>query len=239
MDPSILKTTSESEEDQTVDRKVSAPLDPSTLHISERRRGDTRNSCFDLSMATIQALQAKADKVMGKDLSQREENEHETERDSEDEYHNEYSDRDNCTDNANENDISTSECNSTKQVFSNNQRPRANTVCGASPPSESSSQRPVRKTSQILINVGNTSTNDFKPVSFTFNTEELQRNMRQSRQTTPARSENQLNSNNNHQFSSEFLLKQEHNHNTEKQRLPLQMDEPILENGHPRGKQAS
>ena len=42
MDPSILKTTSESEDDQTVDRKVSAPLDPSTLHILERF-GDTRN----------------------------------------------------------------------------------------------------------------------------------------------------------------------------------------------------
>ena len=183
MDPSILKTTSESEEDQTVDRKVSAPLDPSTLHISERRRGDTRNSCFDLNMATIQALQAKADKAMGKDLSQKEENEHENESDSEDEYHNEYSDRDdNCTDNANENDISTSECNSTKQVFSNNQRPRANTVCGVF------FTACGEKTSQILINVGNTSTNDFKPVSFTFNTEELQRNMRQSRQTAPARS---------------------------------------------------
>ena len=51
MDPSILKTTSESEEDQTVDRKVSAPLDPWTLHITERRREDTRNSCFDLNMA--------------------------------------------------------------------------------------------------------------------------------------------------------------------------------------------
>ena len=234
MDPSILKTTSESEEDQTVDRKVSAPLDPSTLHISERRRGDTHNSCFDLNMATIQALQAKADKAMGKDLSQKEENKYENESDSEDEYHNEYSDKDdNCTDNANENDISTSECNSTKQMFSNNQRPRANTVCGASPSSESSSQRAVRKTSQILINVGNTSTNDFKPVSFTFNTEEMQRNMRQSRQTTPARSENQLNSNNNHEFSSEFSLKQEHNHITEQQRLTSQMDESILENGHP------
>ena len=91
----------------------------------------------------------------------------------------------------------------------------------------------MRKTSQILINVGNTSTNDFKPVSFTFNTEELQRNMRQSRQTTPARSENQLNSNNNHEFSSEFSLKQEHNHITEQQRLTSQMDESILENGHP------
>ena len=80
MDPSILKTTSESEEDQTVDRKVSAPLDPWTLHITERRREDTRNSCFDLNMATIQTIQAKADKAMGKDWSQKEENNHENER---------------------------------------------------------------------------------------------------------------------------------------------------------------
>ena len=80
MDPSILKTTSESEEDQTVDRKVSAPLDPWTLHITEPRREDTRNSCFDLNMATIQAIQAKADKAMGKDWSQKEESKHENER---------------------------------------------------------------------------------------------------------------------------------------------------------------
>ena len=58
---------SESEKDQTVDRKVSAVLDTSTFHISERRRRDTRNSCFDLNMAIIQALQAKADKAMGKE----------------------------------------------------------------------------------------------------------------------------------------------------------------------------
>ena len=45
-------------------------------------------------MAIIQALQAKADKAMGKDLSQREENEHKNESDSEDEYNNEYSDID-------------------------------------------------------------------------------------------------------------------------------------------------
>ena len=89
-------------------------------------------------------------------------------------------------------------------MFSNNQRPRANTVCGASPSSDSSSQRAVRKASQILINVGNTSTN-----------------------------ENQLNSNNNHEFSSTFSLKQEHNHITEKQRLTSEMDESILESGHP------
>ena len=233
MDPSILKTTSESEEDQNVDRKVSAPLDPSTLHISERRRGDTRNSCFDLNMVTIQALQAKADKAMGKDLSQKEENKHENESDSEDEYSNESSDRDdNCTENAVERDISTSECNSTKQVFLNNQRPRANTVCGASPSSESSSQRSVRKTSQMLINVGNTSTNDFKPVSFTFNTEELQQNLRQRRQTSPATNEAQVNSNSNREFSSEMSLVQEHNHITEQHRSTPQMDNSIMENGH-------
>ena len=111
---------------------MSAPPDTSTFHISERRRRDTRNSCFDLNMAIIQALQAKADKAMGKDLSQREENEHKNESDSEDECNNEYSDiDDNCTDNVDENDIPTSECNSTKQVFSNNQRPRANPVCGS------------------------------------------------------------------------------------------------------------
>ena len=167
---------------------------------------------------------------MGKDLFQRKENEHKNESDSEVEHSNESSDRDdNCADNADENDSSTSESISTKHVFSNNQRPRANTVCGASPSFESSSQRAVRKTSQILINVGNTSTNDFKPVSFTFNTEELQRNMRQ---TTPARSENQLNLNNNHEFSSEFSLKQEHNHITEQQRLTPRMAKSILENGH-------
>ena len=233
MDPSILKTTSESEEDQTVDRKVSAPLDPSTLHITERRRGDTRNSCFDLSIATIQALQAKADKAMGKDLSQRKENEYENESDSEGEHSNESSDRDeNCADNADERDISTSECNSTKQVFSNNQRPRANTVCGASPSSDPSSQRAVRKTSQILINAGNTSKNDFKPVSFTLNTDKLQHNIGKSRQTTPARNEAKLNSNYNDEFSGKMPLKQGNNHITEQQRFSPQMDKSIFENGH-------
>ena len=154
-----------------------------------------------------------------------------------DEYSNESSHRDdNCAENADENDISTSKCNSTKQVFSNNQRPRANTVCGASPYAESSSQRAVRKTSQILIiNVGNTSTNDFKPVSFPFNTEEPQQNMRQSRQTSPARNEVQLDSNSNREFPSEMSLAQEHNHITEQQvqqRSTPQMDNSIMETGH-------
>ena len=120
-------------------------------------------------------------------------------------------------------------------MFSNNQRPRANTVCGASPYAESSSQRTVRKTSQILINVANTSTNDFKPVSFPFNTEELQQNMRQSRQTSPARNEVQLDSNSNREFPSEMSLAQEHNHITEQQvqqRSTPQMDNSIMETGH-------
>ena len=55
---------------------------------------------------------------MGKDLSQREKSEHENESDSEDEYSNERSGRDdNCAGNADENDVSTSECISTRQVF--------------------------------------------------------------------------------------------------------------------------
>ena len=68
----------------------------------------------------------------------------------------------------------------------------------------------MRKTPQILINVGNTSKNDFKPVSFTLNTDELQHNKRQSRQTTSARNEAKLNSNYNDEFSSEMSLKQGH-----------------------------
>ena len=93
----------------------------------------------------------------------------------------------------------------------------------------------MRKTSQILINVGNTSTNDFKPVSFPFNTEELQQNMRQSRQTSPARNEVQLDSNSNREFPSEMSLAQEHNHITEQQvqqRSTPQMDNSIMETGH-------
>ena len=70
-------------------------------------------------MPTVQALQAKAEEAMGKDLSQREKSEHENESDSEDEYSNESSGRDdNCAGNADENDVSTSECISTRHVFS-------------------------------------------------------------------------------------------------------------------------
>ena len=56
---------------------------------------------------------------MGKDLSQREKSEHENDSDSEDEYSNESSGRDdNCAGNADENDVSTSECISTTNIFS-------------------------------------------------------------------------------------------------------------------------
>ena len=55
---------------------------------------------------------------MGKDLSQKEKNEHENESDSEGEYSNESSGRDdNCAGNADENDVSTSECILTRHVF--------------------------------------------------------------------------------------------------------------------------
>ena len=69
-------------------------------------------------MTTIQALQAKAEEVLGKDLSQREKSENENESDSEDGISNESSGRDdNCAGNADENDVSTSECISTRHVF--------------------------------------------------------------------------------------------------------------------------
>ena len=55
---------------------------------------------------------------MGKDLSQREKSEHKNESDSEDEYSNESLGRaDNFSGNADENNVSTSECISTRQVF--------------------------------------------------------------------------------------------------------------------------
>ena len=69
--------------------------------------------------------------MMGKDLSQREKNEHENESDSEDEYSNESSGRDdNFSGNADENDVSTSECISTRHVFFYNQTAKSNTIGG-------------------------------------------------------------------------------------------------------------
>ena len=82
-------------------------------------------------MTTIQALQAKTEEAMGKDLSQREKSEHENESDSEVEYSNERSGRDdNCAGNADENDVSTSECISTRHVLFYNQSAKSNTIAG-------------------------------------------------------------------------------------------------------------
>ena len=82
-------------------------------------------------MPTIQALQAKTEEAMGKDLSQREKSAHENESDSEDEYSNESSGRDdNCAGNADENDVSTSKCISTRHVFFYNQTAKSDTIGG-------------------------------------------------------------------------------------------------------------
>ena len=68
---------------------------------------------------------------MEKDLSQKEKSEHENESDSEDEYSNESSGRDdNCAGNADENDVSTSECISTRHVLFYNQTANSNTIGG-------------------------------------------------------------------------------------------------------------
>ena len=76
-------------------------------------------------------LQAKAEEAMGKDLSQREKSEHKNESDSVDEYSNESSGRDdNCAGNADENDVSTSECISTRHVFFYNQTAKSDTIGG-------------------------------------------------------------------------------------------------------------
>ena len=81
-------------------------------------------------MPTIQALQAKAEEAMGKDLSQKEKSEHENESDSEDEYSNESSDRDDSNGNADENDVPTSKCISTRHVFFYNQTAKSDTIGG-------------------------------------------------------------------------------------------------------------
>lgn len=221
MDPKLLKSASECEEDQynEVDRKTSSPLDPSSLTLPNRRFGETRNSCFDLDMKTIRALQEKADKAMGKGSkkeesdgndensthSKKEESDgndenstdsKKEESDRDDENSASDDDLDNNTDVSNtrseetENERRASECagNVMDRESCSYQRPRANTVCGATSrewktsPTENTicgaTTSRVRKISQISINVGNASKNDFKPVSFTFNKEDIQRNGR-------------------------------------------------------------
>lgn len=245
MDPKILKSTSESEEDQIVDRKASSPIDPAGLGLPNRRHGETRNSCFDLDINTIKALQAKADKAMGKDSSQGNEIDREPESNSEDEGLEDGSDMDDdCSGESENKDVSTGECsNAVNEEKSSYKRPRANTVCGGSPYSEMTSQRAERKTSQILISVGDSSKNDFKPVSFTFNTEELQKNNRLISQTTTVQNEDQLNSrdlNESHveiardtdEDSSEITPHKNQDYVFEPQKLTLQLNKSIVNDGN-------
>ena len=80
-------------------------------------------------MTTTQALQVKTEEAMAKDFSQKEKSEHENESHSEDEYSNESSGRDdNCAGNANENEVSTSECISTRHVLFYNHTTKSNTI---------------------------------------------------------------------------------------------------------------
>lgn len=188
MDPSILKTTPEGEEDQTndADRKGSAPIDPSSLTLPLTRRfGETRSSCFDLDMKTIRALQEKADKAIGKN-SQKDENDNDDESSSSNSDLDDHDDVDH--DNDDDDDDEITDLNNSHSGGPENPRrgsdisnlvnhescsyekPRANTFCGTT-----SRQR---KIAHVSINLGNTSKTDFKPVSFSFNTDDLRRNDR-------------------------------------------------------------
>ena len=187
MDPSILKTTPEGEEDQTndADRKGSAPPDPSSLTLPlSRRFGETRSSCFDLDMKTLRALQEKADKVIGEN-SQNDQNDKGDDSSSSDSDLDENDDDDRDDD---DDDDEITNLNNTHSGELENprrgsdisnlvngescsfERPRANTFCGTT-----SRQR---KVAHVSINLGNTSKTDFKPVSFSFNTDDLRRNDR-------------------------------------------------------------
>ena len=191
MDPSILKTTPEGEEDQTndADRKVSAPVDPASLTLPPNRRfGETRSSCFDLDMKTIRALQEKADKAIGKN-SQNNENgkddesssndsdlndnddDHDDDNDGDDNDNDEITDLNNSPSGEPENSRRGSDIsNLVNRESCSLERPRANTFSGAT-----SRQR---KTAHVSINLGNTLKTEFKPVSFSINMDDLRRNDR-------------------------------------------------------------
>ena len=200
MDPSILKTTPEGEEDQTndADRKGSEPIDPSSLTLPlSRRFGETRSSCFDLDMKTLRALQEKADKAIGK-KSQKDENDNGDESSSGD------SDLNDNDDDDDDDDDQITDLNNTHFGEPENprrgsdisnlvnrescsfERPRANTFCGAT--------SRERKVAHVSINLENTSQTDFKPVSFTFNTNDLRRNGRPiSESVTPTNAQTKTN----------------------------------------------
>ena len=188
MDPSILKTTPEGEEDQTndADRKGSAQTDPSSLTLPFGRRiGETRSSCFDLDLKTIRALQEKAHKAIAND-SQKDENDKGDESSSSDNASDDDHDSDNDDDDDDDDEITdlngtlskepenprrgSDISNLVNRESCSSERPRASTYSG-----ETSRQRRI---AHVSINLGNTSKTDFKPVSFSFNTDELGRNDR-------------------------------------------------------------
>ncbi|XP_022795945.1 calcium/calmodulin-dependent protein kinase type IV-like isoform X2 [Stylophora pistillata] len=179
MDPSILAAASESEEDQhnDVDRKVSAPVDPSELSLPNRRVGETRSSCFGLDMATIKALQEKADKSTEKGTqSDEKENDNDNETVETDSDLNESVELSaTCYEEQESEGSAVERDNGVDQERYTSPRRRANTFCGSTFKETRAATSRERKISQISINVGNSSQNDFKPVSFTFNAEDIKR----------------------------------------------------------------
>ena len=211
MDPSILKTTPEGEEDQTndADRKGSAPIDPSSLTLPlSRRFGETRTSCFDLDMKTIRALQEKADKALGKNPQKDEngkgdessssdsdlDNDDDDDHDNDEDNHDEVADLNNTPSGEPENPRRGSDISDlVNRESCSFERLRSNTLC------EATSRQ--RKIAHVSINAGNTSKTDFKPVSFSFNTDDLKRNDRKISES--AKTENvQSKTNDLHQDST-------------------------------------
>ena len=171
MDPSILKSASENEEDHVVDRKVSEPIDPVGLSIPNRRHGETRSSCFDLDINTIKALREKADKALGGVLIEKADNDGDItcQKDSEDESSHSSED---CSDEVDKEELQTKNCDNSASC--SYQKQRANTFCGQRAARKEASKG-ERKTSAIS-SVGNDPKKDFKPVSSTFNAEDLHKN---------------------------------------------------------------
>ena len=207
MDPSILKSAAESEEDKVVDRKVSEPIDPAGLSIPNRRHGENRSSCFDLDMNTIKALREKTDKALGRVSLERAANnggEITCEKDIDDESSHSSED---CSDEGDEEELQAKDCDNSGSC--SYQRHKANIFCGETAvPKEAS--KGERKTS-AASDVGDTSKKDFKPVSFTFNAEELHKNNRMTCESTTVHNtlENEANARDYH-MEKKIALSLEH-----------------------------
>lgn len=239
MDPSILASTSESEEDQVADRKVSEPIDPASIGIPSRRLGETRSSCFNLDMNTIKALQEKADKAMAKASSQNNDNDGEDEEISEGQNLDNGSDSGDNSSEEKKNEGSSLKncCNTAEQGSCFDHRPRSSTVCGATTRREEASER-ERKYSEILISVGSTSKQDFKPVSFTVNAQEQQEDNRLVSESTTINNgkinskelqENHVeNERDSNEYSLEISFNEGQNYVCEPQKITFQLDESIL-----------